>query len=69
MIVSAPGYQRLQTHIFDGASKYLDSDAVFAVKHSLIREFVPRSADDVERPPSIQGEWCTVENDIVLAPV
>src|SRR5262249_31121345 len=25
MIVSAPGYQRLQTHIFDGESEYLDS--------------------------------------------
>jgi protocatechuate 3,4-dioxygenase beta subunit len=69
MIVSAPGYQRLQTHIFDGASAYLDSDAVFAVKRSLIREFVPRAADDAERPSSIQGEWCAVDNDIVLAPV
>jgi hypothetical protein len=69
MIISAPGYQRVQTHIFDGASAYLDSDAVFAVKRSLIREFVPRAADDPERPPSIQGEWCSVENDIVLAPV
>jgi catechol 1,2-dioxygenase len=68
MIVSAPGYQRLQTHIFDGASAYLDSDAVFAVKRSLIREFVPRAADDPERPASIQGEWCAVDNDIVLAP-
>jgi catechol 1,2-dioxygenase len=25
MIVSAPGYERLTTHIFDGASDYLDS--------------------------------------------
>ena len=69
MIVSAPGFQRLQTHIFDGTSAYLDSDAVFAVKRSLIREFVPRAADDPERPASIQGEWCSVKNDIVLAPV
>ena len=69
MIVSAPGYQRLQTHIFDGTSAYLDSDAVFAVKRSLIREFVPRAADDPERPASIEGEWCSVANDIVLAPL
>jgi len=68
MIVSAPGYQRLQTHIFDGTSAYLDSDAVFAVKRSLIREFVPRRSDDPERPASISGEWCSVKNDIVLAP-
>jgi catechol 1,2-dioxygenase len=69
MIVTAPGFQRLQTHIFDGTSAYLDSDAVFAVKRSLIREFVPRNSDDPERPASIAGEWCSVKNDIVLAPV
>ncbi len=70
MIVSAPGYQRLQTHIFDSTSDYLDSDAVFAVKRSLIRQFVPRGADDPERPASIAaGEWCSVDNDIVLAPL
>ena len=67
MIVTAPGYQRLQTHIFDSASDYLDSDAVFAVKRSLIREFEPRAADDPETPPSINGPWCLVENDIVLS--
>jgi catechol 1,2-dioxygenase len=31
MIVSAPGYQTLTTHIFDSTSTYLDSDVVFAV--------------------------------------
>ena len=67
MIVTAPGYKRLQTHIFESQSGYLDSDAVFAVKSSLIREFVPRSADDPETPPNIRGPWCLVENDIVLA--
>ena len=68
MIVTAPGYQRLQTHIFDSASPYLDSDAVFAVKPSLVREFVPRSADDPERPAGVTQPWCSVENELVLAP-
>jgi hydroxyquinol 1,2-dioxygenase len=68
MIVTAPGFERLQTHIFDSTSQYLDSDAVFAVKRSLLREFVARSSDDPERPPSIErGNWCSVENNIVLA--
>jgi catechol 1,2-dioxygenase len=39
MIVSAPGYQKLTTHIFDADSEDLDSDAVFAVKPSLLRCF------------------------------
>jgi catechol 1,2-dioxygenase len=68
MIVTAPGYQRLQTHIFDSASPYLDSDAVFAVKQSLIREFIARAGDDPERPAGVRGPWCSVENDLVLAP-
>jgi hypothetical protein len=70
MIVTAPGYQRLQTHIFDATSAYLDSDAVFAVRRSLLRDFVERSADDPERPSSIpSAPWCSVDNDLVLAPV
>jgi hydroxyquinol 1,2-dioxygenase len=69
LIVSAPGYQTLTTHIFDAASTYLDSDAVFAVKPSLLREFVPRQPDDPERPPAIPaGPWYAVENVLVLAP-
>ena len=66
MIVTAPGYQRLQTHIFDAASPYLDSDTVFAVKDSLIRDFELRSPDDPDRPANISGPWCQVKNDVVL---
>jgi protocatechuate 3,4-dioxygenase beta subunit len=68
MIVSAPGFETVTTHIFDSETDYLDSDAVFAVKPSLLRSFVTRSADDPERPEGVTGEWCSVENDIVLAP-
>jgi catechol 1,2-dioxygenase len=68
MIVTAPGFQRLQTHIFDSRSAYLDSDAVFAVKPSLIREFEERRGDDPSTPAGIQGAWCAVQNDLVLAP-
>jgi catechol 1,2-dioxygenase len=39
--VSAPGFEPLTTHLFDGESEYLDSDTVFGVKESLIKEFVP----------------------------
>jgi hydroxyquinol 1,2-dioxygenase len=38
-MISAPGYERLVTHIFAGDSPYLDSDAVFGVKSSLIEAF------------------------------
>jgi len=65
--VSAPGYAPLATHIFDAESPYLDSDAVFAVKPSLIRAFDPRQPDDVEAPDGADGTWYAVEDlDIVL---
>jgi hydroxyquinol 1,2-dioxygenase len=68
MIVSAPGHETLTTHIFDADSPYLDSDAVFAVKPSLLRRFLPRASDDPEKPPALTGPWWSVENDILLAP-
>jgi catechol 1,2-dioxygenase len=38
--VTAPGYEPLTTHVFDRDSAYLDSDTVFGVKQSLIKDFV-----------------------------
>lgn len=40
------GYKPITTQIFDKDSKYLDNDSVFAVKDSLVVEFVPRKGDD-----------------------
>jgi len=68
IIVRAPGYKTVTTHVFDATSKYLDSDTVFAVKPSLLRTFVERSPEDPERPAGVEGEWVSLENDIVLAP-
>jgi hydroxyquinol 1,2-dioxygenase len=45
-IVSADGYQSLTTHIFVDGTPYIDSDAVFAVKKSLITDF--KEVDDPE---------------------
>jgi len=41
-IITAPGYEPLVTHVFAEGDKYLDSDAVFAVKNRLITRFAPR---------------------------
>jgi catechol 1,2-dioxygenase len=38
-IVAAPGYRPVTTHVFVADSPYLDSDAVFGVKESLVRQF------------------------------
>jgi catechol 1,2-dioxygenase len=57
-LVTAEGHHRLATHVFDSASEHLDSDAVFGVKGSLVRDFVPDGDGGV-----------VCETDIVLEPV
>ncbi len=42
----AEGYKPITTQIFDKTSKYLDDDSVFAVKDSLVVEFLPRDGDE-----------------------
>jgi catechol 1,2-dioxygenase len=68
MIVRAPGHRSVTTHLFDASSAYLDSDAVFAVKPTLLREFVAHGADDPERPEGIEGDWWSLRSDFVLVP-
>lgn len=45
-MVSAPGFETLVTHVFVAGDPYLDSDAVFGVKKSLIDAFP-------QQPPGI----------------
>lgn len=44
-IVSAPNYKPIITQIFDRRDKHIADDAVFAVKESLIVDFLPREGD------------------------
>jgi len=57
-MIKAPGYQSLITHVFRYDDQYLDSDAVFGVRQSLITDWV--------RQPN--GEY-TLEFNFVLNPV
>ncbi|GLI73623.1 hypothetical protein PoHVEF18_001843 [Penicillium ochrochloron] len=45
IIATKEGYRPLTTQIFDREDKYLDNDSVFAVKDSLVVDFVPRKDD------------------------
>jgi catechol 1,2-dioxygenase len=44
MIVEAPGYKKLVSQLYDKTDKYLDSDSVYAVKDSLLLDFVKTPA-------------------------
>ena len=70
LVVSALGYRTLTTHIFDSTSGHIDSDTVFAVKRSLIREFREHDGAEPSGPANIgDGHWVDVTNDIVLVPI
>jgi catechol 1,2-dioxygenase len=66
-IVSAPGHQSVTTHVFPRGGKYLESDAVFGVKKSLIIDF-PKHDDPVRaRELNVANPFHTAEFDFVLA--
>ena len=46
--IEAPGYEKLVTHLFVKGDKYLDSDAVFGVKESLIVNYRKNKAGAAE---------------------
>jgi protocatechuate 3,4-dioxygenase beta subunit len=62
-IVAAPSHRPVTTHIFDAENEYLDSDAVFGVRGSLIQRFTPAGPQD---PPDVEF---VVDVDFALAPV
>ncbi len=67
--VEAPGYRTLITHIFVAGDPYLDRDAVFGVKESLITDFAEHPAGPGPDGRPLDGPWTSVEFDIVLAPL
>lgn len=65
-IAAAPGYRTLTTHIFMPGSLYLDSDAVFAVKRTLIGEFHAVSQQQATRC-GVPAGTRTLNVDLILA--
>ena len=66
-ILKAGGFATLTTHIFDPDDPYINSDAVFGVKQSLLAEF--KKVDDARRASELgfAGPFWDVEYDFVLA--
>ena len=68
MIVSAPGHDALTTHLFAAGSQYLDSDAVFGVKDSLITDFRRHEAGKAPDGTTRDVPFYTVNYDFTLRP-
>ena len=67
-IVAAPGFKELTTHIFVGGSEYIDSDAVFAVKESLVKPFTTNTDPAAAGSFGVQSPFIEGVIDIVLHP-
>jgi hydroxyquinol 1,2-dioxygenase len=68
-MVTADGLHTLVTHIFVPGDPYLDRDAVFGVKESLVKEFAAQPAGTpTPEGRAIDGTWSRVRFDIVLGP-
>jgi hydroxyquinol 1,2-dioxygenase len=65
-IVTAHGYAALTTHLFVDDSPYLDSDAVFGVKQSLVRAFPAVDDPDRAKALGLPNPFRSVEFEISL---
>jgi len=69
LMVTAPGFHRLVTHLFVRGDAYQDSDAVFGVKQSLVVDFEEQAAGTPNPTGrAIDGTWTRTAFDVVLSP-
>jgi protocatechuate 3,4-dioxygenase beta subunit len=68
LIVGAPGHLPVTTHVFVAGSPYLDSDAVFAVKQGLVREFATIEDPAEAAAYGVEPPFRQARFDVVLEP-
>jgi len=66
MIVSAPGHLPVTTHLFVAGSEYLDSDAVFGMKESLVAQFEQHPPGVGPNGEQVETPFYTVNYDFRL---
>ena len=67
IIVEAPGYRSLITEVFDDADPWVDKDAVFGVRASLVRPFTPASDAATAERMGLPTQYLRVDLPIRLA--
>jgi hydroxyquinol 1,2-dioxygenase len=65
--VTAPGYHRLVTHLFQRGDEFIDTDVVYGVKEPLIVEFQKRPAGSkAPNGETVDTDFYVVNYDFVL---
>ena len=67
-MITLPGYKTLITHVFKDGDQYLDSDAVFGVKSSLVTTFERHEPGIAPDGKKMDVPFYTMSYDFVLAP-
>jgi hydroxyquinol 1,2-dioxygenase len=65
-LIKAEGYETLVTHVFRRGDRYLDSDAVFGVRSSLIGDWVRHDAGTAPDGSTVDTPFYTLDFDFVL---
>ncbi len=65
-MITAPGWRRLVTHVFRRGGQYLDSDAVFGVRASLVADWVRHEAGPAPDGSTSAVPFHTLDFDFVL---
>jgi hydroxyquinol 1,2-dioxygenase len=68
MMLYAPGHEKLVTHIFVADSPFLDSDAVFGVRNSLVVDFKPHAAGKAPDGREMSVPFHSARYDFKLVP-
>lgn len=67
IIVEAPGHRSLITEVFDEADPWVDKDAVFGVRASLVRPFTPTRDAATAKRMGLPDTYLSVDLPIRLA--
>lgn len=66
MIVSAENHDTVVTQIFTDDDDYIDSDAVFGVKDSLVVSYSATEGGELAQQYQLEGQYWTVDYDFIL---
>ena len=66
LLISANGFAPVTTHLFVKGDQYLDSDAVFGTKDSLVVDFIRRDSEEEAARYHVSVPFYRVEYDFIL---
>ncbi|CAL8481573.1 intradiol ring-cleavage dioxygenase [Caballeronia sp. S22] len=67
-MIKVPGYETLITHVFRDGDQYLDSDAVFGVRSTLITKWVKHDSGVAPDGSNLEAPFYSLKYDFVLNP-